>query len=40
MKQRVILSRLEKFLNEQDTISAVRKAKAMNDIIKLKNPKK
>lgn len=39
-KQRVILSRLEKFLNEQDTITAMKKAKETNDIIKLKNPKK
>lgn len=39
-KQKVILSRLEKFLNEQDTTTAMKKAKEMNDIIKLKNPKK
>lgn len=39
-KQRIILLRLEKFLNEQDTTSAMKKAKEMNDIIKLRNPKK
>lgn len=39
-KQKIILSRLENFLNEQEKISAMKKAKELNDIIKLRNPKK